>query len=234
MIKTGLGLYKKSKKLIRGIEKKYYTIRLINKPKVFCIGLNKTGTTSLKQAMLELGYKVGNQHEAELLFDDWVRRDFRRLIKYCRTAQFFQDVPFSYPYTFIAVDQVFQNSKFILTVRDNPKQWYNSLINFFGKSFGNGSVPPTVQDLKQATYVRKGFPYQTMKEVLNVSDDNLFNKEILIDSYETHNRIIMDYFRHREDDLLILNVAEKGAHKKLCDFLNKKCESSEFPWENKT
>ena len=234
MIKTGLGLRKKVSTLVRTGKKLYTTIRLINKPKVFCVGLNKTGTTSLREAMQDLGYVIGNQREGELLFNDWVNRDFSKIIRYCQSAEFFQDVPFSYPYTFINVDQAFSNSKFILTVRDNPEQWYNSLVNFYGKLFGNGKVPPTIEDLKKANYVYQGFPYDSLKKVLNVSDDNLFNKEILIESYNSHNKIVIDYFRHREKDLLVLNVGEKNAYKKLCDFLNKKSESTAFPWKNKT
>jgi len=85
-------------------------IRVIGKQKIFCIGLNKTGTTSLKVEMEKLGYVVGNQLQAELLFDDWIKRDFKRLIRYCYTAQFFQDIPFSCPYTFITLDHAFPGS----------------------------------------------------------------------------------------------------------------------------
>lgn len=45
--------------------------------------------------MALLGYVVGNQHQAELMFDDRVKRDFRRITQYCKTAQFFQDAPIS-------------------------------------------------------------------------------------------------------------------------------------------
>lgn len=115
-------------------------IRSAGKPKIFCIGKNKTGTTSLKAAMAELQYRVGVQRDAELLIHDWAIRDFRRIVRYCRSAEFFQDVPFSYPYTFIAMDQAFKGSKFILTVRDNPEQWYNSLVKFHSKLFGEGGA----------------------------------------------------------------------------------------------
>jgi hypothetical protein len=134
-MKTGLGIKRKAKNIWTGI-------RALGKPKIFCIGLNKTGTTSLKKEMALQGFTVGNQRQAELLFDDWVKRDFRRIVRYCRTARFFQDAPFSYPYTFIALDQAFPGSKFILTVRDNAEQWYNSLIRFHGKLWGNGNTPP--------------------------------------------------------------------------------------------
>ena len=52
--------------------------------KLFCIGFNKTGTTSLAAALFSFGLRVGDQAQAELLLDDWARRDFRRIIAYCR------------------------------------------------------------------------------------------------------------------------------------------------------
>ena len=98
--------------------------------KIFCIGANKTGTTSLKKAMDELGFVVGAQITAENLVDDWAQRDFRRIIKYCKSAEFFQDAPFSFEFTYIVMDHAFPGSKFILTERDSPEQWYNlSLIH---------------------------------------------------------------------------------------------------------
>ena len=91
------------------------------KNKVFVIGSNKTGTTSLGAALNNLGYQLGNQLEAEMLIDDWAKRDFRRIIKYCRTADAFQDIPFSLNFTFQAVDAAFPGSKFILSVRDDAE-----------------------------------------------------------------------------------------------------------------
>ena len=43
------------------------------KQKIFCIGRNKTGTTSLKRAFEDLGYPVGDQRKAEILteFPRW-------------------------------------------------------------------------------------------------------------------------------------------------------------------
>jgi len=233
-MKAASGLRSRLKKLRRIIKNSYYIVRVANKQKIFCIGMNKTGTSSLRRAMIELGYTVGDQNEGELLFNDWVRRDFKKLYKYCRTAEFFQDIPFSYPYTFIAVDQHFPGSKFILTVRDNADQWYNSLINFLSKLFGDGRIPPSLEDMKSASYIYKGFAYDTIKKVMNVPDEDLFNKVILTESYNNHIETVTNYFKERKSDLLILNVGEENAYKKLCDFLNKDARVLDFPWENKT
>lgn len=212
----------------------YYSAKVLGKPKIFGIGANKTGTTSLRREMELNGYVVGKQKRAELLFDYWVKRDFRPIIRYCRTAQFFQDAPFSYPFTFIALDKAYPNSKFILTIRDNPEQWYQSLINFHGKIWGNGNVPPTKEDLLAANYLYKGFPYYSLKNRIQVDDNDMYNKEILIGDYNRHNKNVIDYFRHRPKDLLVLNIAEKGSYKKLVEFLGIESDRTEFPWENKT
>ena len=59
-----------------------HSISARNEPKVFCIGLNKTGTTSLELALQELGYRMGNQPTAELLIEPWARRDFGPIIEF--------------------------------------------------------------------------------------------------------------------------------------------------------
>ena len=60
------------------------------KPKVFCVGCNKTGTKSLKVAMEDLGYRFGDDRvAARMAADLWPRRDFRALIEYCETAEAF-------------------------------------------------------------------------------------------------------------------------------------------------
>ena len=53
-----------------------------NKPKVFCIGFNKTGTTTIKYTLEQYGYKIGNQAKGELLFFDWYKRDFNSIINF--------------------------------------------------------------------------------------------------------------------------------------------------------
>jgi len=209
------------------------TLKAFGKPKIFGIGRNKTGTTSLARALTELGIVVGEQYLAQKLIHDWARRDFRRLFLYCHTARAFQDVPFSWPFTFQALDQRFPGSKFILTVRDTPEQWYRSLINFYGAVFCNGKNV-TGDDLRNSTFMARGWAYAAHRYLYDAPDDDLFPKDRLIASYCAHNAAVMEYFRHRPADLLVLNVASPGAYDQLCDFLGKARTGQAFPWENKT
>jgi hypothetical protein len=98
--------------------------------KIFCIGFNKTGTTSTAKALGELGFKVAPQAPFEKLLYDWAERKFDRLIEICQDYEAFQDIPFSLPYTFQVLDFCFPGSKFILTVRTTSEMWFNSLVRF--------------------------------------------------------------------------------------------------------
>nr|WP_319510899.1 sulfotransferase [uncultured Draconibacterium sp.] len=229
-INTGLGI----KRTIENYTNFIKTTIKQDKTKVFGIGRNKTGTTSLKKAMKDLGYVVGNQRTAELLFDDWANNNYDPIISYCRTAQFFQDAPFSLPKTYKFLDEAFPNSKFILTVRNSSEEWYNSLIRFHAKLWGKNGRIPTKEDLMNANYIYKGRPWHVKRVTGITPEHDPYNKEKLIDHYEDYNTNVVDYFKNRPDDLLVLNVAEEGAYKKLTDFLGIQTLSDEFPWENKT
>ncbi|KPP97293.1 MAG: hypothetical protein HLUCCA01_12720 [Bacteroidetes bacterium HLUCCA01] len=209
-------------------------VKSSGKQKIFGIGANKTGTTSLKVAMAELGYTIGYQRKAELLNKDWAFRNFEPIIDYCKSAQFFQDVPFSKPFTYVVLDQAFPGSKFILTIRDSPEQWYNSITKFHAKKWGLNGRIPTKEDLMNATYIDKGRPWISNRLTYNTPENDPYNKEMLIEYYNNHNQNILEYFRHRPDDLLVINISEKGSYKKFCKFLNIDALRDEFPWKNKT
>src|SRR5690554_3366240 len=213
---------------------RYQKFRSAGKTKYFCIGRNKTGTTSLKSAFEALDYPVGNQRVAEALsVKHYFTGNFQPIVDYCKTAQVFQDVPFSYPETYKHLDKAYLGSKFILTIRDDAEQWYRSITRFHAKMFGKDGRIPTVEDLKSATYVQPGFMYNVVR-VHGTPDDDPYNKEIMVAHYERYNQEIIEYFKDRPDDLLVINVAEKGAYRKFVDFLGVDSPFDDFPWENRT
>lgn len=193
-------------------------------PKVFCIGLNKTGTSSLEIALMDLGYSLGDQRQAESMFERWVVRDFTWLADFCQTADAFQDAPFSFPFTFVYLDQLFPASRFILTERDTPDQWYESLVRFHGQ-WGSTGGAPTKEDLLRAGDVF----YYSVKHLFGTPDNDLYNRPSLIDYYLRHNMMVKNYFQYRPDDLLILNVATPKAMRNLCGFLKREAPYAAFP-----
>ncbi len=202
-------------------------------PKIFVIGRNKTGTTSLEAALRDLGFRVGRQLTGELLLEDWGRRDFRRLIKFVHTADAFQDTPFSHDYTFQAMDSAFRGSKFILSVRDSPEQWYESVIRFAMKRFGLDRLP-TREELQNDTYVYKGWSWRNRELVWGLNPEGYWDRDKLIGQYLKHNSRIEDYFRHRPSDLLVLNVSDSDAMERLCTFLNVPYRGQKMPMLNVT
>ena len=109
-----------------------------------------------------MGFKVGNQRNAELLMNDYMRNDFVSIINYCKSADFFQDVPFSKPKTYEILEKKFTDAKFILTIRDSSEIWYNSLVRFHNNIFFHGKKP-TSHLMKNISYVEKGWFYNVFK-----------------------------------------------------------------------
>lgn len=200
-------------------------------PKIFCIGQNKTGTTSIKVAFEELGFFVGNQRQAEKLNKEYFKGNFDAIIRYCHSARVFQDVPFSWPETYKHLDRAFPDAKFILTIRDSPEQWYNSLLQFHTKRTGH---KPTKEDFIKSKYVRKGWQWESFGPFTNKDSEDIWDKEWHTTRYQNHNNAIIEYFSDRPEKLLVINVSHKDSYKRFCDFIGQEAKRAEFPWENKT
>ena len=178
--------------------------------------------------MKNLGFRLGDQREAELLLDDWAKRDFRRLIGYCRSADAFQDIPFSLDYTFQAMDAAFPGSKFILSVRDDADQWYRSLTRFHAKRRGLDQ-PPTAEQLKADPYVWTGFMWHASQLMYGVDESNVWDEGIYKRMYVRHIESVQDYFKHRPDDLLTINLAAEDSMQRLCEFLKVPISAGKMP-----
>lgn len=202
--------------------------------KVFCVGLNKTGTTSLEKALGDLGFRMGSQVHGEWLLKNYLARDFAPIIEFCKTADAFQDVPFSLPYTYILLDHYFKNAKFILSVRDTPEQWYRSCVAFHSNAFFQGQRP-TEEMLKNATYRYKGFMWDGQYGVIPAlrTKTDPYDKQSHIDFYNAHNESVRVYFTGRSN-MLEINLADPGSYLEMCAFLGKKPVAERFPWLNRS
>lgn len=202
--------------------------------KVFCIGHNKTGTTSLEAALRGMGLEFGLQARGELLFRDWLCRDFRRIVQLAQTADAFQDIPFSLDYTFVALDQHFPGAKFILTVRDDAEQWYRSITRFHSKVVNGGKHLPTAEEMKNFDYRYRGYLWETCHGIYGIDEQNTYDRDRCIAYYQRHNQNITEYFKHRPDDLLVLNLSSPDAMAKLSAFLGIESSITEMPHLNRS
>ncbi|MCA0931587.1 hypothetical protein LCM02_03920 [Lutimonas saemankumensis] len=201
--------------------------------KVFCIGRNKTGTTSLQKLFKQLNYKVGNQEKAEQLVEHYNKYKWAPIIKYCKTANFFQDAPFSWPYTWIVLHQYYPKAKFILTTRDS-EEWYKSLLNHHSSVMSKKGATPNKSDLKEFNYrgKYKGFIWLSNRAVWKTPEDDLYNKKELISNFERHNEDVKHYFKGNPN-FIELDLSNENSFNKLICFLNIETKLTDFPHENK-
>lgn len=192
--------------------------------KVFVIGFNKTGTTTLYHTLKGLQYKMGDQRVAEVLtYFMYKNNDFTELEHYCTTAEAFQDVPFSFPHRFKKLHELYPDAKFILTVRDSSEQWFDSLVNFQrGRYQKKGNELPTIDDFMRSNYIFPGSMIPIYKNIFNYPVIPLYQKEHYINVYEKHIDDVKVFFKNKQDKLLIINVSKSGERKRLLEFLKVK------------
>ena len=188
----------------------------------------------MEAALKDFGYEMGDQTTAELLIDEWSIRNFKAIVNYCKGAEAFQDVPFSLPYTYQALDQAFPEAKFIITIRDDAEVWYRSITRFHSKIWADGERVPTSDDLRKAFYLEDGYVWRFSRLVFDTPDTDPYRKAEMLAYYDKHLANVRDYFRHRPGKLLEINIAKSGDYRRLCSFLGREITRENFPWLNKT
>lgn len=99
--------------------------------KVFCIGMSKTGTTSLKRALEAFGFGNANTYatyrniEWPPLLEEARQGNFENVVATATKFQVFFDRPWNITPVYEHVSKTFPNARFILTRRD-PKTWWRS------------------------------------------------------------------------------------------------------------
>ncbi len=181
----------------------------MTRPKVFCIGFQKTGTTSLHAALTQLGYRtasvVGRDWSAERLAAEGAAL----CIETARGYDAAQDMP--WPLFFRALDAAFPGSKFILTLRDHER-WFASIENHFGAN----------EDEMQA------FVYG--RDTAAPAG----NRERYIDVLARHERDVRRYFAERPRDLLVMDLEAGDGWPALCGFLAQPVPDAPFPSKNRS
>ena len=119
-------------------------------------------------------------------------------------------------------------SKFILTIRDNEDEWYDSLIRFYKQSFPSFTSP------QQIEYILPGVIYKILTECWGGTKEDPYNKKQLTQSYLNHIKDVKTYFKDREDDLLIVNLKDKDLTLKLENFIGVKFANKKIPHLNRT
>lgn len=171
------------------------------KQKVFIIGFQKTGTTSLEHAMQYLGYRVYGGDKNLIKFDN--SNDLKTYIK--KTLEHWdaaQDMP--WPLFYKELYEIYPDAKYILTIRDTDK-WIRSVVTYFASI----RIPlhRKIYDVPCA----EGYE-DRYKEV-----------------YERNNEKVLEFFKDKPN-FLIMQMGKNFNYKTLCEFLGiKEIPNNEFP-----
>ena len=188
--------------------------------KIFCLGLSKTGTTSLHRAFLELGLKSihhgppNSKTIAELKQGhDAISKQIRQckqqgepLLKYIAEYDAYCDIG-GIIYDFELLDRQYPNSKFIYTDRQID-DWIDSMIRHVRRNIEN-----VRQNLYQTNFVK-------------IEEERWRRNKI------TYSNRVKAYFQERQDDLLLMNIIEGDGYEKLCPFLGLDIPNRSFPRKN--
>ncbi len=175
---------------------------------VFGIGLSKTGTNSLNEALCTLGYRSLHYPDCVLMlagrYDDALcGHDAATDIS---VAAFFRELDAAYP-----------GSKFILTVR-SLGAWLRSVGEHMARR------PPES--------MHPGEPRGEVR--LRLYGTRGWDADLFVEAYRRHTAAVRAHFAGRQGDLLVLDVCNGEGWEKLCPFLGRPIPAAAFPALNRT
>lgn len=177
--------------------------------KVFGLGLNKTGTTTLGKCLRQLGFShVSCRRD---LLQRLRAGDLEPIFQVIERYDCFEDWPFPLMYREL-LERYGERARYVLTMRSSPQRWLESL-----KSHSLRTPPE-----EQCRTLAYGYDYP-----------HGYEREHLA-LYERHNRDVRAFFRERQAEHILLEVCwEHGdGWQKLCDFVGRPVPNVPFPHAN--
>jgi GT2 family glycosyltransferase len=171
--------------------------------RIFGIGMHKTATTSLHHALEILGYDSAHWKSAH-----WAKAIWREMNELGRSPTLERsyalcDLPI--PLLYRKLDAAYPGSKFILTIRDT-KQWLHTVARHWSSSSNpyraGWDGDAFTNRIHQILYGRKDFDADTF-----------------VKRYQHHNADVLNYFKRRPNDLLVMHMDDGAGWNQLCGFL---------------
>lgn len=220
--------------------------------RVLCLGQSRTGTVSLRQALVQLGYKdcyhfssvmQGNPSDRELwteainakfkgLGTPYGKKEWDALLGHCQAVTdtpcvvFYKELLAAYP-----------DAKVILTERDSAEQWFRSHMATT-VYYSNQMIPKTWL-AKLATWFAPVDPKAAsfLKLILEETPVYAALWRDYHNGTDTAKQVYEDYNAEikrlvPKDRLLVFNVKEGWGP--LCDFLGEEAPDEPFPRRNDT
>jgi hypothetical protein len=179
-------------------------------PVVFCIGLNRTGTTTFGDACRILGFtrlgwvKTPARFDSHFLLKAWERGDMEHLASVASEYQVLEDLP--WPLVYPAMSEAFPDAKFALTRRTSVDVWLESQAKHTRGSYG-------------------------MHRKIYGSSNAAEDPDLYRATYERHLREVREFFTG-SDRFVELCWEDGDGWKELCAFLDVPVPDQPFPHSN--
>lgn len=183
--------------------------------RIFGIGMHKTGTTSLDRAFKILGLDSFHWGAGE---SPLIWQEMQALGRSLTAERWyaFSDLPF--PLLYKQLDKSYPGSKFILTLRDE-NAWLKSVEKLWS------------YDYNPTRWMWDVYPFSNhIHSVLYGTKD--FDATVFLNRYRRHNAEVLEYFKDRPGDLLVMHMDGGGDWNGLCQFLKHPVPNQPYPHRN--
>ena len=177
------------------------------KNRILNIGFGKSGSLSLTKAFDILGFKSIHWGRKGKRLRDVFKNNIiygRKILYGFERYEFLSD--FKGEEFYVELDRQYQNSKFILTMRDLDS-WLISMEKHVERNQQNPDYRYDFLEVEKEKWARE-------------------RQEKIVE--------IQEYFRNRSKDFLVINIVKGDGWEKLCSFVGKPIPNEIFPHANKT
>lgn len=213
--------------------------------KIICVGLNKTGTSSLARSLKNIGLTTwadgGPTYRLNFSNYSFSNNSIGAVIDLIEkvNVDFYQDIPFSCPGISERLINIFPQSKYILTKRENVDKWVSSVKRFWEPYFINNKFNPNAI-LFGSHYIHDRGNVPELSYLLNLFETwDLDSYEGTLDDklaqvYLNHNNSVKKTLIANNCDWIEIDISKKGEFKRLTDWLKINNTEEDFVWVNKT
>jgi sulfotransferase family protein len=183
--------------------------------KVFGIGLSRTGTKSLAEALRILGYQVGHYTEALAALScshGTLIPDFTEIDRWGALT----DIPVTAVYR--ELDAHYPGAKFVLTVRAR-EAWLASVAQHFAGKARYEKMHKLDMETR----------YAVRTKVYGRTD---FDAHDFAVAYDLHISDVRTHFAERPNHLLVIDISAGAGWEPLCRFIDVPIPNSPFPHAN--
>jgi hypothetical protein len=181
--------------------------------RIFGIGMHKTATTSLHEALKVLG--LPSDHWRSVRWAKRIWDEVRGLGDSSTVGRSYalSDLPMALLYK--QLDGAYPGSKFILTVRDEAR-WLKSVRAHWSEA-----------NPYLSTWESAGRFGHRLHAALYGQET--FDAEVFVARYRRHNAEVREYFKDRPGDLLVMDMEKGAGWLELCGFLRMPIPDAPYP-----